>query len=512
MKITKKLMSAAMCAALAVSPAASVNVSAGEEVQEITIAFWNADEAFAGDEVLSTVEDTLGIKITPMNITWDDYTQKIQLWASSGSLPDVFVGDFRNSKTFTEWATQGVIKAIPEDLSAYPNLEEYMADDAIVGSAKVDGAVYCIPRKSYPSQNWTAMDREIAYRWDLAQEAGITEEPATWEEFDAMIQAIIKADPEGTGIQGMTACTKGLFASMFLPYASSVICDQGIGYKWVQAEDGLYKPAYFVEDVLPAFQLMRDMYENGTIETDIALTNNQSSREKFLQGKSAAILFGGGVGSDNYNNVAKYWESVHGTDYLEDVKVLDLMPDKEGNLSYCMTDYAWSESYISSGVDDAKLDKILKLYDYLLSPEGGIYTTYGPEGELYDLVDGAVKLHDGVDLLGTYPSIGALKDLAKWAPNAYDESYATDWPDEYNEINRNRAEQAAEVEVPEYNSECTEKVKALGIDLSINLEDDTIAIMTGADSVEDMWNALVEQYQSKGLDDAIAQVNDALAE
>lgn len=101
-----------------------------------------------------------------------------------------------------------MIKAIPEDLSAYPNLEEYMSNEEIVSSAKVDGTVYCIPRKSYGSQEWTSMDREIAYRWDLAQEAGITEEPTTWQEFDEMIQAIMKADPEGTGIQGMTANTK----------------------------------------------------------------------------------------------------------------------------------------------------------------------------------------------------------------------------------------------------------------------------------------------------------------
>lgn len=507
-KVTKKMMTAVLCTAMAVSPAAMVQA---EEVQEITVAFWNADEAFAGDEVLSTVEEKLGIKIVPMNITWDDYTQKIQLWASSGSLPDVFVGDFRNSKTFTDWATQGVIKEIPEELSAYPNLEEYMSDEAIVGSAKVNGTVYCIPRKSYPSQEWTAVDREIAYRWDLAQEAGITEEPKTWEEFDAMIQAIMEADPEGTGIQGMTANAKGLFSSIFLPYSSSIVCDQGIAYKWVLDEDGLYKPAYFAEDMLPALQLMRDMYDNGTIEPDIALTNNQSSREKFLQGKSAAILFGGGVGADNYNNVAKYWESVHGTDYLEDVKILDIMPDKDGELAYCATDYAWSETYISSSVDDEKLDKILQLYDYLLSEEGGIYTTYGPEGELFDLVDGVVELHEGADLTGTYPSTSALKDLAKWSPNAYDSKYATDWPDEYNEINRKRAEQASAAEIPEYNPECTEIVKALGIDLSINLEDDTISIMTGKDSVEDMWNDLVEQYQSKGLNDVIEQVNAELS-
>ena len=72
-----------------------------EAPTEISIAIWNADEAFAGDEVLSQIEEKLNIKIKPMNVTWDDYMQKIQLWASSGSLPDMFAGDFRNRSNYS---------------------------------------------------------------------------------------------------------------------------------------------------------------------------------------------------------------------------------------------------------------------------------------------------------------------------------------------------------------------------------------------------------------------------
>ena len=84
----RKLITATVCMALTVSTFMTANVSAKDE-QEITVAIWNADEAFAGDEVLSTIEKKIGVKIIPMNITWDDYLQKIPLWASSGSLPDV---------------------------------------------------------------------------------------------------------------------------------------------------------------------------------------------------------------------------------------------------------------------------------------------------------------------------------------------------------------------------------------------------------------------------------------
>lgn len=481
-----------------------------DSVQEITLAYWDVDGALVGDDVLGTIEEKLNIKLKPVNITWDDYAQKIPLWASSGSLPDVFAGDFRNSKVFAEWATQGVIKAIPEDLSNYPNLQEYMSDENIVGSAKINGEIYCIPRKSYPSQEWTAMDREIAYRWDLAQEAGITKEPETWEEFNDMIQAIIESDPDNTGIQGMTSNTKGLFHTMFFPYASMIACDAGVAYKWVEDDDGLYRPAYFAEDMLPAFQLLRDMYTSGTIEKDIALTNNQTSREKFLQGKSAAILYGGGIGADNYTNVAQYWPDIHGTEYLEDVKVLKLMPDINGDIAYPIIDYAWSETFINANISDAKLDKILQLFDYLLTEEGSLLGLYGPEGEMYDLVDDKVALHEDANPKEKYPSIGVFESIVRWIPNTYDDKYATSWPNEYNEINRGLAEQAKDVKIPEYNTECTEKVKELGIEFAINLEDDTLNIMTGTESVEKMWNDLYKQYQGNGLEDAITKVNEAL--
>lgn len=478
---------------------------------EISIAIWNADEAFAGDEVLSTIEEKLNIRIKPMNVTWDDYTQKIQLWASSGSLPDVFVGDFRNTISYPQWADQGVIRAIPEELSAYPTLEAYLEGQA-AQDAKLGGVLYCIPRQTYPSQEWTCIDRIICYRWDLAQKAGIEKEPENWEEFMDMMTAIMEADPDGTGIGGMTSSDKNLVGGMLMPYASPIVAEGGSGFKWVEAEDGLYKPAYFVENTVAGFQLARDMYDAGVIEKDIALTTNQSAEEKFLQGKSAAIVISGGFGN-KYDKMARYWKDVHGTEYLEDVKALDLMPDVNGNKTYPVWGYAWSESYINAAVDDVKLDRILRLYDYLLSDEGAFLSTYGPEGELYDLEEGRVVMHDENAVPSdTYPSCGALYVLARWNPSTYDERFVSSWPHAYTEVDQKLVKQAATVEIPAYNQRCTQLVMEQGIGFTINFNDDFLNIMTGDEPVEEMWEALCEQYEADGLSEMIAQVNQALAE
>lgn len=480
------------------------------EPTEISIAIWNADQAFAGDAVLETIEEKLNIKITPMNVTWDDYTQKIQLWAASESLPDVFVGDFRKSSTYAQWIDQGVIKAIPDNLDAYPNLQTYLEGQAAEES-KLKGTLYCIPRQTYPSQEWSAMDRVVLYRWDLAQEAGIEKEPETWEEFQVMVEAIMKEDPQGTGIAGMTADNKNQPYGAIMPYVSSLFSEDGTSYKWIQDEDGLYKPAYFVEDTVAGFQLARDMYESGIIEKDIALVSGTSGHEKFLQGKSAAITVANGF-AGTYDSIGRYWEEVYGTNYLDDVKALDLMPDVNGNQSYAMLNYAWSESYINASVSDEKMDKILELYDYLLSDEGAFLSTYGPEGELYNLENGkVVRVDESVLVKDVYPSTDAIGVLARWNPSTYDDRFISMYPQAYLEVDKVRVEQAAAVETPEYSQRCTEIVRELGIELSVTYADDFLAIMTGEESVEKMWADRLAQYEKDGLEDVIQQVNETLA-
>lgn len=501
----KKLMT--LCLALAMLLTFAVGAMA-EEPMEITLAIWNADASLAGDDAMAAIEEKLNIKIVPVNITWDDYVQKIQLWSFSDSLPDVFVGPFRTTATYSQWADQGVIKAIPEDLSKYPTLEAYLSGDA-ANEAKLNGTLYCLPRQTYPAQHWTTLDRLICYRWDLAQAAGITKEPETWDEFIAMMEAIIAADPDGTGIGGMTATVPTLVNGVIMPYASPLVMDGGAGFKWVKDEDGLYKPAYFVENMVAGFQLARDMYDRGVIEKDIVLNTGDMASEKFLQGKSAAMVISGGF-ENKFSTVGQYWKEVHGTEYVDDVKILKLMPDVNGNISYsAMASYAWSESYINAKVSDEKLDKILQLWDYLLTDEGAFTALYGPEGVLYDFDEnGKVVLKDeNTVILEVYPSTDSLGILARWNPSSYDTRFVAAAPASYIAKNLEQVAQAEKVVLPEYYPECTQAFMKMGHDFALNVEDDFLAIMTGEEPVEEMWAEIVAGYEADGLNEVIEMVN-----
>lgn len=187
-------------------------------------------------------------------------------------------------------------------------------------------ADYCIFRQTYKDQASTVLDREVAYRWDLAQKAGITKEPETWDEFRTLIQAIIKADPDKKGIQGMTAKGYKLLSGMFFPYSMPLASVSGVTFYWVDDNNNGYVPAYFAGDTLgadamPTWKLLRNMYEEGTIEKDIAVTTSTQAMEKFLQGANAAILIDGSA-TNIYADVAKFWNDIisnYKAEGLEDI-------------------------------------------------------------------------------------------------------------------------------------------------------------------------------------------------
>ena len=248
----------------------------------------------------------------------------------------------------------------------------------------------------------------------------MTKEPENWDELRDMITKIREADPEGTEIGGLTSKGYSMLGGLLFPYSMPYGSTGGSKFYWVESGNG-YVPALFAgdelgSDALDTWKLVRAMYEEGTIEEDITLVTISQAEERFLNSKSAAICIDGGISNTKlYENIGCFWEGVHGRDFWVDVKYLKLMPDRDGNLRYPVWDYAWSETYINSNVSDEKLDRILAIYDYLLTEEGTLLSNFGIEGESYTVADdGSIVMNKDISLYEIYPSIKALASLVCW--------------------------------------------------------------------------------------------------
>ncbi|MGP1403452.1 MAG: extracellular solute-binding protein [Catonella sp.] len=497
------------------STAASGKTSTTENAKpvDVTVAIWGIEDALSDpdDAILKTLEEKTGVHLIPQNITWDDAEQKVQLWSTNGQLPDIFVGDFVAKSFFGNWIEQGTIRALPDDLSAYPNLAEYLKMERAQAAMR-DGKYYMIPRRTYKDISYSVLDRNVVYRWDLAQKAGVTKEPETYEEFADMIKKIVKADPEKKSITGLTQLSPNMLSGFILPYGGI------LEKKWVTNKEGKFVPSYFADRdaLVAAMELARKYYTEGVVEKDVALAKIETSKEKFLKGESAAVAFAMAGPAGLYNNMSKDYEQLYpDRKFINDIKIAKLYPGSDGKKHYFVDTEAWSESYFSSNVDDEKMAAICKLYDFLCSEEGRRLMFCGIEGEDYELKDGKVVVKDGVDITNKYKFIGnsSANSLAMWNPSSWDMSYPSAIPTEYRQLSDDRHKDAEmNGTLPKYYDSVLFLSTPLKNEFTFNVNDDFMQIMMGTEPVADMVDELLKNYENNGLSAMIDEVNQAAAE
>lgn len=482
---------------------------------EISVAFWGIEAALsAEDQFIDDMEKKFNITLKPYEITWDDYVQKIQIWSASSQLPDVFAIDAVGTQFYRNWVDQGVVRAIPADLSPYPTLKEYMNKDDIK-ALEENGKFYTIPRCKFDSMYYCAHDRNVLYRWDLAQKAGITKEPETWDEFKAMLKAIIEKDPEGKQIGGITAVNVKQIGGFFWLYSNPAATSDGSGsdYKWIK-DEGRYVPAVLTTKYsLPALKNVREMYDQGLIDKDIALVKGQQAYDKFASGKAAAILE---VGYGNVNNLLlPRWKELHpDVPLLDAVKRVKYFPSTDGNRYYCTFKTYWSESYFSSNVDDKKMDRIMRMYDYLLQPDTKEFYRFGVKGVDYEKDgDRIIPLISNEELLKKQPGAGTVGALVE-----FDDQYQYD-PNNFTMDTAIREAAVKDLEYaksvtrePDYEVRLTYASTPTKDKFTIFDHDFMLNIMMGNEPVEKMWEDLLKDYEAKGLSKMIDEVNEKARE
>ncbi|MCD9024999.1 extracellular solute-binding protein [Cohnella silvisoli] len=482
------------------------------EHMEISVALWDLAENLTEDDPLvQQLENKLNITIKPILITGANYVQQFQMWASTGQLPDIFSTDAVNTQYYKNWRDQGVIKSLPDDLSAYPHLAQYLSTPEIP-DLKDNGKLYFIPRKTYDSTDYNLLDRLVIYRWDLAKQAGITKEPETWDEFRAMLQAIVNKDPENKNITGLTSVGNLLLGGLFWLYSSPAATSDGSGsdFKWIK-EDGKYIPAVFSKYSVESLKLLRNFYTSGLIDPDLPVTRGEMGRDKFAQGKAAALITAGLFQNVDINIYKERWLKLHPGDtaFYDKIKVLKPLKSMDGNRYHAIFKPFWSESYISSKVSDKKMDRILQLFDYMNSPEFLEMRHYGLKDVDYTKTGDTITMIDpNVSLLTKYKPFSTLANLLDWdGMFKLKPGYVGLSPEAHK----------AQQELLDYSMKMTSKqnfeIRLTKLStptkdsFTIFDSDDMIRVMISKLPVEVIWQDIINGYKEKGLDRMIAEVN-----
>ena len=174
------------------------------------------------------------VNVTPVD--WGQAVAKLQTAIAGGQTPDV---SQMGTDMMGQFAATGALEPVPA------NFDPATYFEGAWNTNVVDGTVYGVP--------WYVETRLLYYRTDIAEKAGITAPPATWEELTAMAEAM---QAKGGADWGISLGTKNW--QEYLPFlwsAGGDVMDDTGAYKLnsPEAVEALtYYQSFFNDKVAPA--------------------------------------------------------------------------------------------------------------------------------------------------------------------------------------------------------------------------------------------------------------------
>lgn len=505
--------------------------AADEEEQqkqlEISIGYWNIEHMsdVQSDPLRDYIESKFSVSITPVSVDWSNYKEYYQMLSATNSLPDVFAtltissNDANDSAYFENLIASGSIQPLPDDLSPYPNLEKLM--ESLDYTRYTDGHFYAIPRISFLDGTLACTDAAMIVRRDWMDNLSL-DNPENLEEFISLITAFAKDDPDGNGIDDTIGYNVNTVNALGKWVILGIAPECNV-YTWIE-QDGCYIPSWYSEQFYNVVSAYRTMYESGGLDPDFYIKNPNEVLDDFASGRLGAIEFKSSPSA--LQEIAELWYQYNDKPFEDCVDVLPMFPAPDGTI-YCNTSTPfWSESFISSSVDEEKINRILSLFDYLLSDEALFLGKYGLEGEDYVIEkDGSYRClldTEGTSLTALlqdkYPSSVLFSGLATWGGSDLDFAL--------NEMNFLRYGKHCVVlgnKDVTWNREHATPVKrpdkfqifpkeSSDLFSTANALEQFIYCIIGSEDPVQMWKQTIDHMKAAGLDDYIKRQNDAFWE
>ncbi len=369
--------------------------ASGRDILRIFIINGNYLEGAKKDSAWELIEEktSTSLRIEGAVNNADYYTRLSPMLNSGKNMPDVFFSvPSGTDNAYFNWADQktGILYNIDELLlgreSEFPYLSAVLYSDKY-GNIKYDGAHTLIPAPSGNS-GWAIYYRgdwliKIGYYTEDESGNKIARPPQTIEEFEDVCRKFATMDPDGNGKndtwamapQNSMHCLNPLYHAFGTPTDWDINAQGEVSF--------MYADEHF-KDFLGWYA---GLYEDGVIYPQCYTLNEAGERKMFEEGKTGIVITNGG---EACLWVAKPCEEVfgYGTVVCGPAPVGTANLGQEGSGGFSDWGGWWGGFSITKACSNP--DAALRLFDYLLSPEGGMTMNYGIEGVHYDMEDGEV--------------------------------------------------------------------------------------------------------------------------
>ncbi|CAN7736434.1 ABC transporter substrate-binding protein [Paenibacillus sp. LjRoot153] len=426
-------------------------------------------------EAVKKLNEKLNVNLKLNWIPAAQISEKLNALLASRDLPDVlFVEDFNLTPAFLNAIDQGAFWDLGPYIKNYPNLAKY--PENVYKNASLKGKLYSLPRVR-PLDGHESM----LIRKDWLDKLGL-QQPKTMDELATVLEAFTQKDPDGNGKPD----TYGAVIPGSPGPASYLLSMFGTGTKWKE-ENGSLIPYWYTPQAKDALAFWNKSFKAGGILPDFPVLKAAQIKDMLVQGKA-------GVAFANVIDAYKYNLELQKVTPQANLIAVELPKAPDGKAYYEQASGYYGQFLINKkSVDEAKLKKILEVYDYTASVEGYNLATYGiqdvdykvkPDGSVEQTEEGKKKGYSG-DTTG------------QWVTGYFDKysrAKISGIPTDVYEANKKVVDAISSITDPTYGLMKSAPFKEKGGDWDKKLNDMMVNVVFGKNTLED-WDKLVKQFK-----------------
>jgi putative aldouronate transport system substrate-binding protein len=312
----------------------------------------------------------------------DEYNTKLNLYATSGQLPDLFDID---AATLPRFVDQGLLLPLDDYLKKTPDLMKIIPKD-YWNQVTFNGKIYAIPTGTRPEPFNFPTVNGLDVRTDWLKNLNL-KKPTTLNELHDVLKAFATQDPDKNGKNdtiGLGASKDSGFNFMFGAY--------GIMPSFWFERDGMIKKGFVLPEMKEALTTLRQWYSEGIIDKDFPIMEKKQLDEKAIN-SITGLWEGNGYWTDPTG--ANTAEALYKASPKATVEVVEAPKGPKGQQGYAEANGAGTLKAISKKAPDP--EKLFKYLNWQATSDGAEMITYGVPGKdfTYDKATNTIKQNVG---------------------------------------------------------------------------------------------------------------------
>ncbi|GJM75292.1 hypothetical protein HMSSN036_75080 [Paenibacillus macerans] len=230
-------------------------------------------------DIQKLIEEKTNTKIKFSWVPDASKEERINTALASTSLADIVSLTILENASVRNALKAGMFWEVGPYLDEFPNLAAISEEQR--RAASIGGKLYGVPFLKDVARNG------VVIRKDWLDKLGL-EVPKTTGELMAVAKAFTEQDPDGNGKKD----TYGFIDRSDLIYGAFKTLSSYFGTPnyWKVSEDGKFTPEFETEGYLKTMDYMKELYVNGYINQDFAVTAKKDQQDGFSQGKAGIYV------------------------------------------------------------------------------------------------------------------------------------------------------------------------------------------------------------------------------